>query len=344
MSNTNFGIGSNSYGQFWFGGSTFPGFLYKRNLGVGGRRSTKMTPGGNITCNSPTYLYNKYKPGQGGVGASSMSNRRAKNRLATVCGPQQCFPCYTTLGQYSKYTHNPNGYIPCPVPLPPSCPYKISTGGTFTNNNDLERLRGSTTITGNVIIENFTQQPDFTVFDCLTTITGNLKIWNNAYLTNIVGFNALESVAYGLPFVPYQNYVLIQNNTILKNIQGFNLLKKINGLFAIYFNNALTSITGFDNLQTIVDYFNINLNAVLTAIPSFNNLATVGTFLIILDNSILPTISGFNALTGNSSGYLTIGPNKILPNTSICQSSKTKLENYFTGIHTFTNTDVNVSC
>jgi hypothetical protein len=110
-----FGTGSNSYGQFWFGGNTFPGFLFKKNVGVGGRRSTKFNPGGNITCNSPTYLYNKYKPGAGGVGASSMSNRRAKNRLATVCGPNQCFPCYPTLGQYSNYTHNPNGFIPCPA-------------------------------------------------------------------------------------------------------------------------------------------------------------------------------------------------------------------------------------
>jgi uncharacterized repeat protein (TIGR02543 family) len=110
-----FGTGSNSNGQFWFGGNTFPGFLFKKNMGVGGRRSTKFNPGGNITCNSPTYLYNKYKPGAGGIGASSMSNRRAKNRLATVCGPNQCFPCYNTLGQYSNYTHNPNGFIPCPA-------------------------------------------------------------------------------------------------------------------------------------------------------------------------------------------------------------------------------------
>ena len=104
-----------SNGQFWYGRSTgFPGFLYKKNVGVGGRRSTKMNPGGNITCNSYTYLYNKYKPGTGGVGASSIANRRAKNRLATVCDAQKCFPCYTTLGQYSNYTHNPNGFIPCP--------------------------------------------------------------------------------------------------------------------------------------------------------------------------------------------------------------------------------------
>ena len=109
-----FGSGP-SNGQFWYGSQTnFPGFLYKKNVGVGGRRSTKMGAGGNITCNSATYLYNKYKPGTGGVGASSTANRRAKNRLATVCTEQKCFPCYTTLGQYSNYTHNPNGFIPCP--------------------------------------------------------------------------------------------------------------------------------------------------------------------------------------------------------------------------------------
>jgi hypothetical protein len=108
-----FGSGP-SNGQFWYGSTTnFPGFLYKKNVGVGGRRSTKMGAGGNITCNSATYLYNKYKPGQGGVGASSIANRRAKNRLATICTEQKCFPCYMTLGQYSNYTHNPNGFIPC---------------------------------------------------------------------------------------------------------------------------------------------------------------------------------------------------------------------------------------
>ena len=112
-----FGSGP-SNGQFWYGSSTnFPGFLYKKNVGVGGRRSTKMAPGGNVTCNSSTYIYNKFKPGQGGVGASSIANRRAKNRLATVCGSNnKCFPCYNSLGQYSNFTNNPNGFVPCPPP------------------------------------------------------------------------------------------------------------------------------------------------------------------------------------------------------------------------------------
>lgn len=125
-----FGNGSNSSGQFWFGQY---GFLYKKNVGVGGRRSTKMAPGGNITCNSTTYLYNKYKPGGGGVGASSTSNRRAKNRLATICNPNNnCFPCFTTLGRYNSYTGNPNGFIQCP------------------DNNPCGRLINGNIINGNV--------------------------------------------------------------------------------------------------------------------------------------------------------------------------------------------------
>ena len=113
-----FGNGSNSNGNFWYGNSTnFPGFLFKKNVGVGGRRSTKLGPGGNITCNSSTYLYNKYKPGTGGVGASSIATRRAKNRLATICNTSggKCFPCYNSLGQYNHYIYNPNGFVPCPA-------------------------------------------------------------------------------------------------------------------------------------------------------------------------------------------------------------------------------------
>ena len=103
-----------SYGSLWFGGNSFPGFFYKKRGGGGGRPATKFAAGGNTTCNGPQYIYNKWKPGQGGVGASSIANRRAKNRLATICNTSTtCFPCYMTLGQYSHYTHNPNGYYVC---------------------------------------------------------------------------------------------------------------------------------------------------------------------------------------------------------------------------------------
>ena len=153
-----FGNGSNSNGNFWYGNSTgFPGFLYKKNVGVGGRRSTKFAAGGNITCNSSTYLYNKYKPGSGGIGASSTANRRAKNRLATICGSSnKCFPCYNTLGQYSNYTHNPNGFVPCPgtiningsSPIPtPSGTYIVTYFGNG-NTSGTSPVDGSSPYTG----------------------------------------------------------------------------------------------------------------------------------------------------------------------------------------------------
>jgi hypothetical protein len=121
---SNLRTSSSSYGQFWYGSSTnFPGFLYKKNIGVAGKKSTKMFPGGSSVCScdgSPTYLYNKYTPGSQGIGASGGANRRAKNRLATVCLTQgqgqitKCFACYSTLGQY---TINTNGYTDCLTPI-----------------------------------------------------------------------------------------------------------------------------------------------------------------------------------------------------------------------------------
>ena len=88
-----------SNGSFWYGKSTgFPGFLYKKNTGVGGRRSTKMAPGGNTTCNQTTNIWNKYTPGAG-VGAVNSSVRRAKMRIATSCNTNQtCGKFYTQVG------------------------------------------------------------------------------------------------------------------------------------------------------------------------------------------------------------------------------------------------------
>lgn len=108
-------ISSTSFGNFWYGNRTnFPGFLYKKNTGIGARKSTKFAAGGNSITNTNQYIYNKFKPGNGGVGASSISNRRAKNRLATVCDNNSCGPFYQYLGRYDNYTGNPNGYFVYP--------------------------------------------------------------------------------------------------------------------------------------------------------------------------------------------------------------------------------------
>jgi uncharacterized repeat protein (TIGR02543 family) len=150
-----------------------------------------MAPGGNTTCNSATDLYNKYKPGGGGVGASSTANRRAKNRLATVCGSSnKCFPCYNTLGQYSNYTHNPNGFVPCPgtiniisssgsvTPTPGPSPsgYTVtylgngSTGGNVPTDGSSYSSGSAVTVlgTGTLTRTNYT----FTGWNTVATTTG----------------------------------------------------------------------------------------------------------------------------------------------------------------------------
>lgn len=116
-----FRTGSNSYGQFWFGGNSFPGFLYKKNVGVGTRRSTQFTPGGTNICNQPNEFWNKYTPGAG-VGASNIATRRAKIIHATSCTTgQQCGKFLTQLGQnqfrpsiYNNPSSNLSVYPPAP--------------------------------------------------------------------------------------------------------------------------------------------------------------------------------------------------------------------------------------
>lgn len=113
------GNGSNSYGQFWFGGSTFPGFLYKKNTGVGGRKNPKY----GLICNRPTTLWNTYTSGSG-VGASNIANRRAKMIKASSCVTGGgCTKVNTHLGLASN---NPSSYYPYPrIP-------RYSIVGTYT--------------------------------------------------------------------------------------------------------------------------------------------------------------------------------------------------------------------
>lgn len=110
-----FGNGSNSNGQFWYGRpQNFPGFLFKKNVGVGGRKN----PLYGLICNKSTYIYNKYKPGSEGIGAQNRANRRAKNSRATFCINRNCGRFYNYLGLYPRYSYKSiDGYFPYPLPI-----------------------------------------------------------------------------------------------------------------------------------------------------------------------------------------------------------------------------------
>lgn len=77
-----------------------------------------------------TTLNNKYKPGGGGVGASSVAIRRAKNRLSTVCDDSQSNKCGAFYNRLGLYARNPNGYVP--YSSKPSAP----TLNTLTPSNE----------------------------------------------------------------------------------------------------------------------------------------------------------------------------------------------------------------
>ncbi len=89
-------------------------FLFKKNTGVGGRKN----PLYGLICNKPTYIYNKFKPGTGGVGAQNRANRRAKNARATVCVDHNCGRFYNYLGLYPRFSYKSiDGYVPYPLPI-----------------------------------------------------------------------------------------------------------------------------------------------------------------------------------------------------------------------------------
>jgi hypothetical protein len=70
-------------GNFWVGKR---GFNYKHSGGGGNHRIFSL----GAISNQPANIYNKYVPGSG-VGASTISTRRAKLNHATVCTAQH--PC-----------------------------------------------------------------------------------------------------------------------------------------------------------------------------------------------------------------------------------------------------------
>lgn len=106
------GGGSFAYGPY--------GFLYKKKVGVGGRRSTRNIPGGGAVTNRATFVYNKYKPGESYIGAQPIHLRRAKNIRASVCTPQnKCFPGFNRLGVDDTSRIGMGAYA-YPIYFPPS--------------------------------------------------------------------------------------------------------------------------------------------------------------------------------------------------------------------------------
>jgi uncharacterized repeat protein (TIGR02543 family) len=144
-----------------------------------------FTSNGTITFNNLTFikvivqpiegpefvLYTQAQPGiTYPIILDGVSYVQASFNSPVIESPK-CFPCYMTLGQYSNYTHNPNGFVPCPgtinisssvtptptpTPTPPSGTYTVTyfgntnTGGSAPTDGSSPYNSGtSVTILGN---------------------------------------------------------------------------------------------------------------------------------------------------------------------------------------------------
>ena len=132
-------ISSTSFGSFWYGkGTNFPGFFFKKNTGVGGRRSTKFAAGGNSTCNTYQNVNNKYVSGSGVNGSVSSTNyaiRRRMIRNASNCVNNNCSINYFYLGY-------PLTYQASSVPSPIGdliCSKNNTTSGGFPVGGDITK-------------------------------------------------------------------------------------------------------------------------------------------------------------------------------------------------------------
>ena len=200
----------------------------------------------------------------------------------------------------------------------------FNANNPITNQAQLNLFRGVVLIVGDIYIDGFDGQPDFSVFDALMTIVGNIHIENNSGINSIIGFGIVTSIC-GYIFIDNNINVEIINICPLLVTLGCNTTTTTNlqrnlvsprtiitdGYIEITNNALLETITGFNNLTTMNSYFYIDSNPSLTTISEFPNLRTIGDLFYIVDNTILETINGFNNLTTISS-YFSIESNPNL--------------------------------
>ena len=257
---------SSGNGQFWYGQN---GFLYKKNTGVGARRSTLFSAGGNAVCNRPQDVNNKYKPGGSGVGASSIANRRARNRLATTCD-SGCGKFYNYLGIYNNNTGY-NSYYNFLSQIEESTegdePIYITPSPIILNNsftNSIYPLYGQGT---------FTTSP-FPTYIKFSSSDTSLFPWAFSIPSNPIGtFNFVNIVQANsnawfyntsLNNTPYNNNVIaLQGNSLIQQTLVGTI---VNGSpYSISFYSANRS------QNSTANYAQLFLTVSINGIPLINN-------------------------------------------------------------------------
>lgn len=184
-------------------------------------------------------------------------------------------------------------YIPASNVI--TCP----TGNvTVTNQAEVDALASCTHITGNLTINPSNNSLDLSPLNGITTIDGNLII-RNVSNNQLNIFNNLTSV----------NNISISFNTFTE-LSGFNALTTINGNFQLYQDYSLTTITGFTNLATIPNGSLVIVDCTdLYIVNAFNNLNLVKG--IWFQNTALMNVNFLSSLTQNTGGIQIVQNNYI---------------------------------
>ena len=155
-------------------------------------------------------MYNNNVNGQRLIGNPQTSNYNSSNFNTYHIGAQTTYTkgIGNNVIDEEKYIISSGGIVNIISPsIPIVCPSRIINGGTFTTNGQLEGLRGYTVIQGDLIITQFTEQPDFSILDCLITINGTLRIYNNTLKTikcNVITTNIYIANNPGLTAIQFQ--------------------------------------------------------------------------------------------------------------------------------------------
>ncbi|MFW7381122.1 MAG: hypothetical protein ACOH5I_20070 [Oligoflexus sp.] len=145
----------------------------------------------------------------------------------------------------------------------------------------LKKLEGKLNLSGNLALN------DLSALKQLEAL-GELEIRNSRALSDLSGFDSLQSVA---------NHFMVINNENIKILDGFNRLTEVGGSFYLGANSAVEAITGFAELAAVNGrYLHIDSLPSLIKIQGFQKLTTIVGDFKITQNPKLKDISGFGQL------------------------------------------------
>ena len=156
--------------------------------------------------------------------------------------------------------------------------------GVLAGRDDIARLRGYSTISGNLQITPTIHQ--LIGMECLVSVIGNVSIADNEVISSLLGLSGLTSVG---------GDVQINEAEALADLIGLDRLERIGGRLEIEENNRLERLDGIGALGSISGDLWIDANRNLTSLEGLGGLSSVEG-LMIDNNDSLTRVDGLEGL------------------------------------------------